>query len=382
MAAQSHDLVLNLKDIANPHGGGNFKPDIKASAKGLLNILSDRYFFLLLHYLADLLDVLGRFSQRFQLRYGILIEQADNLSELLQSLRVCGSNGGPNLAKALTYTKCGDEKCETLKRYEEAHDVKYMDVTLVKPQERKGKRTHFPKLSGIQFEMASALIDEIKSYLPNRDMQIFSVLDPNNWPDVDTDSQYSEIHFYGLPEIAELYRSYNIERDNINMDSGKFTNLWRDTLITIMNSADFCKYKGKVITFWKHFLDLPNMVHPVVGDLVTKVLATPIGSADAERSFSILFHIRNKRRSRLTTEHLEDNMRVRMNAPNDLDEFGPYALKVAKKWAEKNFLTDDPVRIQTGPKRPTNREINPGGDGDVPDNNNNNYKYLDGSNLF
>ena len=75
-------------------------------------------------------------------------------------------------------------------------------------------------------------------------------------------------------------------------------------------------------------------------------------------------------------------MRVRMNAPNDLDEFGPYALKVAKKWAEKNFLTDDPVRIQTGPKRPTNREINPGGDGDVPDNNNNNYKYLDGSNLF
>jgi hypothetical protein len=63
---------------------------------------------------------------------------------------------------------------------------------------------------------------------------------------------------------------------------------------------------------------MKNEKHTVGAELqklLHHILALPIGSADAERAFSILFHIRSKRRSRLTPKHLEDNLRVRMNGP-------------------------------------------------------------------
>ena len=67
-----------------------------------------------------------------------------------------------------------------------------------------------------------------------------------------------------------------------------------------------------------------------VSDIVRKVLVTPIGSADAERAFSTLFHIRSKRRARLSAEHLESYLRIRMNGPKDIRQFA--SLNYAKQW--------------------------------------------------
>ena len=50
-------------------------------------------------------------------------------------------------------------------------------------------------------------------------------------------------------------------------------------------------------------------------DLIQNILAIPVGSADVERAFSILTHIRDSRRSQLTAEHIEDALRIRMNFP-------------------------------------------------------------------
>jgi hypothetical protein len=74
---------------------------------------------------------------------------------------------------------------------------------------------------------------------------------------------------------------------------------------------------------------------------VTTVLSLPIGSADAERAFSILNHIRTKRRSSLTGKTINNLMRIRMNGPRKLEKFS--ALKYAKKWIEADHMrTDDP----------------------------------------
>lgn len=71
-------------------------------------------------------------------------------------------------------------------------------------------------------------------------------------------------------------------------------------------------------------------------------LAIPISSAEAERGFSILNHVRNDRRERLSGEHLQGILRIKMNGPDDLTRFG--AAKYADKWIKAgNMKTDDPL---------------------------------------
>ena len=82
--------------------------------------------------------------------------------------------------------------------------------------------------------------------------------------------------------------------------------------------------------------------------LICKVLAVPIGSADVERAFSVLSHIRTQRRSKLTAYHLEGLLRIRLNGPK-VDMFSP--LQYAKKWT--GLLTDDPLQQR---KKSTQKE--------------------------
>ena len=84
--------------------------------------------------------------------------------------------------------------------------------------------------------------------------------------------------------------------------------------------------------------------------LIRRVLAVPIGSADVERAFSILSHIRDQRRSKLIPYHLEGLMRIRLNGPKP-ELFAP--LKYAKTWT--GILTDDPVNQKKKKKHKVNQ---------------------------
>ena len=86
--------------------------------------------------------------------------------------------------------------------------------------------------------------------------------------------------------------------------------------------------------------------------LIRRVLAVPIGSADVERAFSILSHIRDQRRSKLIPYHLEGLMRICLNGPKP-ELFAP--LKYAKTWT--GILTDDPVNQKK--KKTTQSEPKP-----------------------
>ena len=77
-------------------------------------------------------------------------------------------------------------------------------------------------------------------------------------------------------------------------------------------------------------------------------MVTPVGSADAERGFSTLFHIRSKRRARLTREHLEMHLRIQLNSNKDITQFP--AMFYAKKWKSanngRNLRTDERSKVQ------------------------------------
>lgn len=120
---------------------------------------------------------------------------------------------------------------------------------------------------------------------------------------------------------------------------------WSDLLISIIDSEDFCTHKTtntEAYTFWSHFLNAPEIVWSErMTKLIQTILVIPIGSAEAERGFSIFNHIKTSRRSTLTGRHVEDILRVRINTADNLEKFA--ALKYAKRFV-KNHLhlrTDD-----------------------------------------
>ncbi len=104
------------------------------------------------------------------------------------------------------------------------------------------------------------------------------------------------------------------------------------------------------MNFWSHFLNSATVTwQPQIKKLVQLVLVLPIASADVERGFSILNHARYDRRSRLTTQHLQDILFLRINGP-PLSHFD--ASRYAQAWIKAGgMLTDDPTQVR---KKPAN----------------------------
>ena len=111
--------------------------------------------------------------------------------------------------------------------------------------------------------------------------------------------------------------------------------------MTLTKHNEFCIYKKDTKTFWRKYLNDDNVnLGQTIISLVKKVLVTPIGSADAERTFSLLSHARHKRRSRLTPAHMEDIIRIRFDGPKDLKLFP--AMQYAEAWhLAGKYLSDD-----------------------------------------
>ena len=114
---------------------------------------------------------------------------------------------------------------------------------------------------------------------------------------------------------------------------------WREMVSQMRrNREEFEKYReSDPIHFWYHFLT-KGTVPEKIADMVRQVLSIPIGSADCERAFSILFHIRSKCRSTLAPDTIQNLMRIRLNGPKDIQKFP--ALEYAKVWiGQNNMLT-------------------------------------------
>ena len=208
--------------------------------------------------------------------------------------------------------------------------------------------SQYPKLQTMRFKMVQSLIDQMYNYFPDKNfdpdknLDKYSALDPRKWP-----SDLSDIDQFRLDDIKALHEMIGPEE----VDEQNIVSSWRKMLFNILEDKNYCKYKHDIITFWQHYLKtslVPNSMHFIV----IRILAIPVGSSDAERAFSYYFHIRSKRRERLTREHIESFMRIRINGPKDISSFS--ALKYAKAWAAKgNYLTDSPLPLQAAIAQPT-----------------------------
>ena len=369
-------ILMHLKEVTTNRAVFNEKT--RALATGILKHMLDKNFYMILHFLCDILDVLEETSLLFQRRYGLLIEQSENVLMLISKLERLAASNGQFVQAALQGTKCADHACLSVADYESHSEVPFMKMPVGEnndPNDFILKASHnsqYPKLQTMRFKMVQSLIDQMYNYFPDKNfdpdknLDKYSALDPRKWP-----SDLSDIDQFWLDDIKALHEMIGPEE----VDEQNIVASWRKMLFNILEDKNYCKYKQDIIQFWQHYLKtslVPNSMHFIV----IRILAIPVGSADAERAFSYYFHIRSKRRERLTREHIESFMRIRINGPKDISSFS--ALKYAKAWAAKgNYLTDSPLPLQATIAQPTvTRPTNEDGMVLAEEEN----KYMDGTN--
>lgn len=149
--------------------------------------------------------------------------------------------------------------------------------------------------------------------------------------------------------IAITYGAFEVNRVCDILQLGACLELvkdWGNLVVSIVDSDSLCKFRSNPKTethvFWSHYLNEVGIIWTKrTQDLIRTILVLPIGSAEAERGFSVLNHIKNKRRSKLTPAHMQDIMRIRLNGASELERFpaARYALSFIK---ENHIRTDDP----------------------------------------
>lgn len=121
--------------------------------------------------------------------------------------------------------------------------------------------------------------------------------------------------FHGLEEIQSLSALFNL-------DPVATSSEWTVLLLKIIKTSEFCRFQAvETILFWQHYLNSGIVWGENIRLLLLNVLVLPISSADAERGFSIMNHIRTSRTARLEGVSLDALMRLRINGPNELEKF-------------------------------------------------------------
>ncbi len=354
-----HNYKVLLGDLNELKISEDFDAKTQRTAAGMYTQLTDRYFIILLHFMADILNHLAKYSQEMQRRTGILIEQAELMDNLVEILEAASTQNEGNLINLLESAKCsnsGEDTC-TVEDLEKSDIVFFFEHSLdIRP------RSAYKPLSDIRESLVKALVKELRSYFPMETMKPFSILDPKKIPEKKRDQ-----NFYGITEILSLARLYGQTDTNIVED-------WKKLQEDLTISDEWCSMKGSSAkVFWKHYLTSRDLtMSDELRNIIRSVLVTPISSADAERGFSILFHTRSNRRSRLTAEHLDGILRLRINGPKNIALFP--ALRYAQAWHRQGrYLTDDSTRTRFPPS-------NTIADDDPEDTAS--KIFLDGSNLF
>lgn len=235
------------------------------------------------------------------------------------------------------YIQCIESPCETLSRYYQSTRLKYMDITLF-PDDL---TPDVPQLTSITDVFINKLLFEINEYFPDGNIKNFDVFVPKNLPGVD---DVVNTLSYGTREINSFCVLFKLNQCLLLLED------WRRLILSIVENSDYCQLReGSAISFWTKLMNMPSITWTErTRYLIQLILVIPVGSADAERGFSIMNHIRNKRRKSLTSEHLDALMRVRLNGPNNIERFS--AIKYAKAWIKANHMrTDDPSQ-QKAPK--------------------------------
>lgn len=320
-------------DLESISADQTFDDLTRQHARGLRTKLIQKNNQAFFHMALDILNSLKMLSTFLQSSAGTLIGKNDAIKNLKLTLnkRITEvTNAKYGKFELAFYDECTcvindggairRRKCTTDDLYDRADSIEYKGVTL-------------SSTGNILLDRKAcieAILIQVDEYFAGRNLADFDVFLPPKIP-----SESGSTLNYGLVSIRNLASALGFSRELI-------IDQWQLLLQKMIETTEFLENrKAHPLHFWSKMLATESLPwSKEIKTFIRTILVLPIGSADAERGFSILKHARYDRRSSLVTDTLDAILRLRINGPN-IEEFD--ALKYAKLWEQAGkMLTDAP----------------------------------------
>ncbi|XP_052257937.1 zinc finger protein 862-like [Dreissena polymorpha] len=274
----------------------------RAKAQGILKKMMQFKFIWFIHFMKDLLTEIAKVSLQFQKEDLILSSVVNKLQTSNELLRHLADNDGDSL-KDFKIKLNGDQ---------------YEDETLKNV-------INFETLDNEKGRLVQLVIDCLQSRLNNIDSDPLYlsclVLDPKNWPCVAD----QKILLYGNDSIKLLLDHFKSPLLNAGCDIDSAMSEWKDLKFYIGRGEHF---KGQ-----NPFNIYQRVSHEDIGrEEYTNIMLVihltslyPLSNASCERAFSIMKHMKNDWRYSLSSERMDQLMRIKITGKGE--EFNP-------KWTE------------------------------------------------
>lgn len=325
---------LLVKDLDAISSDDTVDSETRSTATDLCHKLKGRNFLLAFNFILDILKHLDLWSRILQEKVTLLIELADVNSKMLLALETLKTRNGKDLNLFLQdQTFCKSENvvsnCLTLENYRKATEITHFGEVLIDDH----ANHRVPYLEGFRQSFLDAIIFQIRLYFPSGDPNILSVFAPDRFP-----ASNEQANTYGLAEIKSLCAFYGWENcDELQTE-------WTEMVRSIVESPEICDFRNtdtSTLAFWAQFSRNGNIRWtPKVRKFVQIILTLPIGNANIDRGYSLMSRLLTSQQH-LNIHKMIDVMRIQLNGPDKLEQFG--APKYAAAWINaNNRRTDDP----------------------------------------
>lgn len=173
---------------------------------------------------------------------------------------------------------------------------------------------NWPSLVSFRKQFIDSLIESLKDYYGGDDIDEFEILNVKSLQINDGEIDFPQNHQRKHDHLAKRFQ---INSPNIGL---QFEDLLKNVL-TRVTDATFKEWLSKPPQiFYAKVLETADNDELIdlsdeLFDYIASALTVPVGSVDAERGFSILFHSLDSRRSRLRISTIDDILQIRLNAP-------------------------------------------------------------------
>ena len=277
-----------------------------STAEGLAKQMRHYRFYVTMHFILDVLSIMSQLNKTFQIK-GIhpysALNKVDETCKALSSRYLGDTNHtirwGPYASKSIQSVEEGSFKIDT---------IEYEDITVRRVKENIKKETEKDAMAFVR-----SVVHNLNNRFPNVELfKAACIFDPTVLPSSD-----EEFRTYGEKEVELLCCTYS------NLVNYSKCALEWDTLKETMKSS-YCTYKFQEFIL-KLVTDESLYVHyPAMSQLAQIVSVFPASTSEVERGFSHQNIIKSRTRNRLSAEHLDQLLRLRLNGPIT-DEF-PFRL--------------------------------------------------------
>jgi hypothetical protein len=343
-------LLMDLEAIAADIMK-EFAADTTAKARALMNVMRERPFVLLVSFISDIMNLLNIFSTHLQKSGAVLVGKETTRANLFASVRKLETENGAQMNDLMGNLECRKDEhspafrpCRSVQDVESSFKVRWVqpiasDHVYLADLRRTSPTKTFVAL---RKEILQKLTDHLNQQFPEGSFKDFDVFNPRH-----VEIEKCKTRSYGLTEIRNLANRFKI-------DTTILTREWQNFWYWFAEQPGVEQVLNKdtdIINFWDTAIKHTGAGMGVqLRKLVRIVLVLPPSSADAERAFSIMKHIKSSRRTRMALKTLDGLMRVSLNGPKDLTKFP--AAKYAK------LFTGVPTgQVGRMPGRPLKRQL-------------------------